>query len=302
MLGRFATKIPIFLPPVVDKHTAGRYWLPAERIADTDHFSIVKPRDRSSAPYSFLRSVLNRFQHEIPAAAWPKEIPIALPSRPNQAWIGTPAFFNDLRARVTQFEDIALYGRARMGKTFLAQHLIWDDDLRARFADGVLWGAVTNTRDFGSILIEWGAGAGLKRDTLLALSRVQDRVRAVANVVSNRRMLLVLDNCTSLADAELFKVIGSNSTRVLTTQSPEIAKEFSRGHAVEIQELDDNSIRQLLSGAQSPLVGQSPEAVNFLKVLSSSTEKLLTAAQLLQTLSDTEAKQLFALRREEPSR
>lgn len=279
---------------VVDRRNAERYWIPCEQLADTDHFSIVKPRERSSPPHSFVRSAWREFKEAFRGDYETREVPLPLPAAPSESWIGDPKFLENVRKRLKS-ADVALYKDGRAGKTLCALHVIWDNSVSDEFSAGILWGTIRDDWKFDSVLVEWGVAAGLTRDIMLALKRRADRVRAVSNAIGEARMLLVLDNCESVADAELLSSIGSKATHLITTRLRSVAKSLSPDDIVEIPDLTADSLRPLLASARSELVRNSPEPVDFLlQSYGSSPETLLNAVKLSNTLSEDQAKEFFS--------
>ncbi len=101
----------------------------------------------------------------------------------------------DLQAE-TQSTVICLHGMAGVGKTSLAARVAYD--LRAHFVDGVLW-ARLDSSDTMSILAAFAAA--YQRDVSNCLD-IASRSGVVRDLLSQRRVLLVLDNAETSEQIE----------------------------------------------------------------------------------------------------
>lgn len=286
LFGRLASKIPLFPPRVVDKESAGVYWRPVKQIANTDHFSIVKPESTSDEVHNFLRATWQTFRERFSLRDTRQEIPVALPTRPQEAWIGPASFIAALRTALSECQDVAIVGSEGAGKTAAALHLVWDEEVRAAFPDGILWGPPSSSMDLKASIVEWGVNMGLTRDALLSLSTLRERELKLDQEIGDRRMLLVLDNCSSTSDAAAFKFLGSRVTRLITTRSAEVARSFAPEATFQTPRLQEDAIKRLVSSGSDDLA-DNPEVIAYLQSLDSS-DKIISAAKFLRTFSGEE--------------
>jgi predicted ATPase/DNA-binding XRE family transcriptional regulator len=112
---------------------------------------------------------------------------------------------------------VALTGMGGIGKTTLATRTA--HDLRAQFADGVLWGNPAIS-DPAAILDSWGQAFDYD---FSRLSDVASKAAAFRDLVAGKRLLIVLDNANS-AETATPLLPGSPSCAVLiTTRNQEVA-------------------------------------------------------------------------------
>jgi tetratricopeptide (TPR) repeat protein/transcriptional regulator with XRE-family HTH domain len=140
---------------------------------------------------------------------------------------------------------VALTGMGGLGKTTLAAHLA--HDLRASFADGVLWGnlAVSET---GAILDSWGQAYGYD------FSRLRDaasKAAAFRDLAASRRLLIVLDNVLS-AESVTPLLPGNPSCAVLLTTRDQDVAHALHAQLLPLPALDAQSSLDLLGQLIGP--------------------------------------------------
>ncbi|MFJ9871150.1 NB-ARC domain-containing protein [Streptomyces sp. NPDC101165] len=169
--------------------------------------------------------------HIPPARARPGAVP-----RPSEL-VGRDEF----RARIggaLQLGSVALYGLPGVGKTALALDLAYDDDVRARFSDGVLWaglGSRAGTTDVVRHLALWGEHVGLGLQELTAPDLV-GWSEALHRRIGGRRLLIVIDDAWNPDDALALQFGGPGCAQLMTTRFPAVALEFG-GAALRVGEL-----------------------------------------------------------------
>jgi hypothetical protein len=150
-------------------------------------------------------------------------------------------------------------GLPGVGKTTLAVKLAHHPDLRAHFTDGVLW-----------------AGLGPNGDPALALSRWADalqldlsdkpttaaRAAAVADAISSRKLLIVLDDIWHLEHAQTLRLGGPGSVHLLTTRDQRIAAAF--GHVATVDVLTPEAARALFQTLAPAAYNADPAAADAL--------------------------------------
>jgi NB-ARC domain/Trypsin-like peptidase domain len=120
----------------------------------------------------------------------------------------------------------AVRGWPGVGKTTLAAALANDSEVRKALPDGVLWVSIGERPDLISAIASWGRRLG--RDDLLGLSTVTEATDALAALLRNRQMLLIVDDVWETAHAEPFRrARGSRCTLVITTRLTTVAEDLA---------------------------------------------------------------------------
>jgi WD40 repeat protein len=149
----------------------------------------------------------------------------------------------------------ALWGAGGFGKTTMARLLVHRDEVREEFPDGVVW--VTIGADaVGSQLADKVA------DAVYVLSGVRpgltDPLLAgveLGRVLSDRRVLLVVDDVWTEAQVEPFLVGGSATVRLFTTRVRGVLP--SSAELVRVDEMNRSEATELLTAG----VGEVPSGV-----------------------------------------
>ena len=242
----FGRRVPKWIPLfekrlIVDPDSAGRYFGKVRKIPDSDHFSIVKPPSINHDSHDFLFRFWYRFQNELMTSesAKPQSVaPEMAPPLSNAPQIGREEILAQARLKLAGGGGCAFYGPAGRGKTFVASAVAHDTALRALFRDGVLWGSLSGAKDAGALFSTWADALGISRSSIAQLRRVDDRARAVANEIDQRRMLIICEDCETAEAAILVRMVGTNCARLITTQSRDVAETFAgKGNALELQAL-----------------------------------------------------------------
>jgi WD40 repeat protein len=167
---------------------------------------------------------------------------------------------------------LGLYGQGGIGKTVLAAALARDEELRRHFPDGVYWIALGECADLlGTqldLLGRLGVSAVEPRTTL-------DAIKALEQVVADRRCLLVVDDVWTAAAAQAFDVTGPAGRVLYTTRDPATLRDVGADvHCIEV--LSDIAARRLLAGLTNTPVRELPGDVD--RVLAASGRIALALA------------------------
>ena len=284
-----------FLTPerrIVDRNSAGRYWLPAEMLPGTDHFTIVKPPSQESESHAFLRIAYRTFHDEYGGVAVRTGPAMIVPPEPGFPLVARQAALAALVTQLRTAQAVAVLGDADIGKTTLLTKAVHEPSVRETFPDGILWGDLSR-KSLELVLLEWGSALGLPESTLLASGDVFRRASTVAAEIASRRILLVLDGCSLQRDVHLLRAIGSNTTCVIATRSPELAQEFAPSNILKVAPFDDTEIRALQEEATSLVVRENAAVFARLCAVRNSVSKLLATARLLGSMTDEEARLWF---------
>ncbi|GAB4581760.1 MAG: hypothetical protein Fur0022_45100 [Anaerolineales bacterium] len=195
----------------------------------------------------------------------PTPIPFLAPPRPSHTLIGRETLLHQLKAPLLHSNPtLALCGLPGVGKTALAVALTHDPELRARYADGVLWTGLGKHPNLLALLGGWGTALGLSQDELSKLSDLDTRARAIHAAIGLRQMLLVIDDAWTNADALIFNLGGPNCATLLTTRLPKVALDFAGEHTYTLPELTDEEGLALLAEFAPQVITSEPEAARAL--------------------------------------
>lgn len=111
----------------------------------------------------------------------------------------------------------ALVGMHGIGKTSLA--IMLGHELRSVFPGGVLW-ADASTTDRSSILNSWGQAYGYD---FSHISSIEAKAAAVRDMLSNRRVLIILDDVTDGERAQMLLPTGDDCVVLMTTRDHFVA-------------------------------------------------------------------------------
>ncbi|NUM48877.1 MAG: tetratricopeptide repeat protein, partial [Anaerolineales bacterium] len=159
---------------------------------------------------------------------------------------------------------LALYGLPGVGKTALTVALTHDSVLRTRYTDGVLWVGLGNHPNLLALLGVWGTALGLSPDELSKLPDLDTRAHAIHAAIGLRRMLIIIDDAWTNADALTFTLGGPNCATVLTTRLPKVALDFAGEHAHLLPELSDEDALTLLAEFAPHVILAEPTAAHAL--------------------------------------
>lgn len=207
----------------------------------------VQPADAVSQPAS------TRFPLLDPA------IPPPLPQ--DHSLVGREALLLQLKQHLLHGGRLALSainGLPGVGKTALATELAHDEEVRASFADGILWAGLGTEPDVLGLLSRWATLLGCIAPDLAQRNRPEAWVSSIHATIGQRRMLLIIDDAWDIAQALAFQVGGSNCAYLLTTRFPEIASRFAAEGAVVVPELGDTEGRILLMRLAPEVVQAEP--------------------------------------------
>ena len=214
------------------------------------------------------------------ATGQPDEMPTHLPSPPSplldpamppplgHSLVGRDDLFRQLKQRLLSENPVALSainGLPGVGKTALATALAHDDELRASFADGVLWAGLGYEPDVLGLLSHWGTLLHCAPADLTQRGQTTAWATSIHAAIGQRRMLLIIDDAWQITQALVFQVGGPHCAHLLTTRFPEIARRFTaREGAIVVRELDDTDGRRLLLRLAPEVVQAEPEEAQAL--------------------------------------
>lgn len=169
-----------------------------------------------------------------------KEPAFLAPPMPNDVIIGREILLHDLKSKMfkgSKEATVALQGLPGIGKTAVALDLAYDEEVLARFEDGVLWARLGRNSNVLAELSKWARAVGVTENEFANLPSNDLRSQKIHEKIGLRRMLLIIDDAWQLEDSLYFKIGGPNCARLLTTRSQEIAEDFSDHGVIVVPEL-----------------------------------------------------------------
>ena len=198
-----------------------------------------------------------------PARSGPSA-PSLAPPLPDHPLIGRQALLADCRDRLLSRRLLVLSGLPGAGKTALALALVHDAAIRQAYPDGVLWSGLGQAPDLAARLGAWAVALGWPLEALAGFPQLDDRARLLQAALSDRRLLLVLDDAWEAPHARALQLGGGESGHLITTRSPALAAELAGGSACSVPELDRDAGRSLLGHFAPALVEAQPQAAGRL--------------------------------------
>jgi tetratricopeptide (TPR) repeat protein len=153
----------------------------------------------------------------------------------------------------------ALQGMPGVGKTAIALAVAFDDVIRVRFNQDVIWVQLGRQPDLLGLLGEIGGRLGIAGSEIAELTSVRERHLRIREGLASRPVLVIIDDAWSLEDALVFKLGGPGSAHLLTTRHRNIAVEFAetKVRVEPVQELSPKESLILLERYVPDLVQQS---------------------------------------------
>ena len=187
-------------------------------------------------------------------------------------------------------EDVAFVGLGGAGKSALASALVRDDTVRARFRAGIFWLSVGRTKDgppaWRLKLTNWARELHKPNDRIMEASRmgVESLVDLVNEGFGAARMLLIFDDVWENSEALLFKRLGPECRRVLTTRVNSVANVVSTHGVLPVDDLPDSEeARELFDRLAPAVVQQRPDTASVaIPVIGRLPLVLVIAASYLQ--------------------
>jgi transcriptional regulator with XRE-family HTH domain len=245
-----------------------------------------------------LRLVTSDFA--VPASS---ESLVADPSTPQNLGsinrlIGRTSLLMQIKQRLLDADNLtftALYGSPSVGKTTLAVALTMDQDIQARFPDGILWAPLGPQPHVLGQLMRWGILLGVAPSDVSNPESQLAWSQALRSVMGNRQMLLVIDDAWTTQDALTLQIGGAECTYLLTTRQPQVAFTVAERRSIIVPPLEEADGLVLLTHFVPQLVQQDPEgARSLIQVLGSLPLALILMGNYLA--SPTLTQQPWALR------
>jgi tetratricopeptide (TPR) repeat protein len=185
----------------------------------------------------------------------------------SKSLIGRDELLGEIKQRLLSNNNVVLLGGVPgCGKTELAIHLKEDKEISKHFKDGLLWvslGDGLNETGVYSRLSKWGNELGVEWDKMPG-GDPETLATSIRDVISKRRILLVIDDAWDTEQAWTFRLGGDNCAHLLTTRFPKIAYDFlDPGQSpIKVTGLDDDdAARKLLAQYVPTVVDQRKDEI-----------------------------------------
>lgn len=172
-----------------------------------------------------------------------------------------------------------------VGKTAVAKALLSDEDLRSRF-DGALWAHVGRKPDVRKQLRDWAKALEAFGEPRIDFRRLGNKLSswtsAVAKLIANRSMLIVLDDVWNAAEEKALLVGGQKSIHLVTTRQVATAKDFAGPNYLVVPQLDTEQGVELLRAMAPRAVELEPaKAAELVEAVGGLPKALLLMGYLL---------------------
>ena len=151
-----------------------------------------------------------------------------VPPRHFSGLIGRHELIRNLRKGLLAKGTLALQGIPGVGKTVLAVELAYDEELRARFSEGILWAGLGRDQNVSRHLAGWLEALGVPKEDIAKMTDLEDMKFSLKTTIGTKNLLLIVDDVWQPEVAQVFMEIGGpNSARLITTRSMEVAVIFT---------------------------------------------------------------------------
>ncbi len=178
----------------------------------------------------------------------------------------------------------AVRGWPGVGKTTMAAALAHDTEVKKAFPDGVLWLSIGEKPQLVPALAAWGRALGT--DDLLKAPTLKEATTQLAALLSDKRMLLIVDDVWEAEHAEPFRQArGTNCALIFTTRVSSVAQALAPtpDAVYNLPVLTHENALKLLSALAPSIVTQYPkESADLVHDLECLPLALQVAGHMLQ--------------------
>jgi DNA-binding SARP family transcriptional activator len=189
--------------------------------------------------------------------------------------IGRDQILRDLRQRLGIGGDIRsttlIQGWPGVGKSTIVAALAHDAEISRSFPDGILWTSLGEMPQLLSELNVWARALGLKiSDNPNDMEAISAQL---ANMLQDRRMLLLIDDVWQIEHARAFQIGGKDCATIITTRLNEVAQSLAPTaydiYRLTVLEEDDalELLRRLTPETVEEYAAESRELVRSLEGL-----------------------------------
>lgn len=177
----------------------------------------------------------------------------------------------------------AMRGWPGVGKTTLAAWLAYDEEIKTRFPDGVLWASLGTTPNLLSELAAWGRA--LNSEFLQQARDIKQAQDILSGLLQDKQMLLIIDDVWNAAHAAPFLVGGKGCATLVTTRLNDLSRELVPPDQVYILPVLDADAALELLGKLAPqvLTNHPTQARELVEALEGLPLAIQVAGRLLQS-------------------
>jgi tetratricopeptide (TPR) repeat protein len=241
-------------------------------------------------PVGNIQQLVNIAQAGVVHIHGARRIPFLAPPRLRHPLIGRQGLIEEFTARLFSANVVALAGLPGVGKTALAQTLVYERALLNHFHDGILWAGLGQDADVPALLTVWAVALGIPREDIARAPSVERRAQRIQAEIGMRQMLLVIDDAWSSQTALAFKLGGPNCAYLLTSRFEAVGEEFAANSTTIVRELNSEDGLRLLTQLAPFATGQEPEqAQNLVREVDGLPLALILLGRHLRQLATTQS-------------
>jgi tetratricopeptide (TPR) repeat protein len=160
---------------------------------------------------------------------------LGVPARIDGGLVGRNSTIERIKKSLLEDSDVAVYsGLPGVGKTALANAIAHDKSINEKFGGNVCWLSVgrcgpEHLSHWVHRLAPWAFALKIRPEQIDAATFSEDGAKLshlITAALADRSMLLIFDDVWEMGDAQIFKSIGANCGRLITTRSVTIASNF----------------------------------------------------------------------------
>jgi len=181
--------------------------------------------------------------------------------------VGRASLFTQVKQRLLEADSLtftALSGLPGVGKTTLAVALATDQEIQARFCDGILWAPLGPQPHVLGQLTRWGMLLGVAPSDVANPESQLAWGQALRSAIGSRQILLVIDDAWTAEDALALHIGGTQCAYLLTTRQSQVTFPFADRRSTVVPPLEEADGLVLLAHFVPQLVLQDPEGARFL--------------------------------------
>jgi transcriptional regulator with XRE-family HTH domain len=178
---------------------------------------------------------------------------------------------------------LIVHGWPGVGKSSLTIMLANDSDLIKAYPDGIVWVSLGQNPDVLSELCALGRLLGITN--ILTARTIKNASELVSHELSNKKMLLILDDVWDIESGKAMSVGGNQCGLLITTRLPEIAQGLSMlpQEIINLPVLSEDISIQLLHMIAPTTKQYSKESVELVRTIEFLPLAIHVAGHLIQT-------------------